>query len=694
MRASHTGYLVVTAKSSPSGDAVFLGICSLATQTVFLRFVLSSQTGGELYAAMALGGWIIWVGIGSLIGSRLAGSSTGWLWLALGAVKLPIALLIFVYPAFFTGTIDPLRYWPLAFFGMALPGILYGLIFAALIGPQSKASRVYMYEASGSVVGGLLAVVWIMAGGGDFGLLIFVSIVEFSRFFENNLRRKIFAVCGVFVGVIMGPRVDLMASNFRWSGFQVEKVAVGLSGRWELLARGDQVTIAHNGRQVASIPDRASSEEALLWPFLYNPAAENILMIGYEGILPEGIIPRGVRYLSMYGDKAFLDLDAVSSSNYKIADPLDFSPESGFDIVSVMLQGAGNLSDYRKETDLFFKRCGGFLSEKGILYVSAPSNENYISPDLAEYLASLRSTLKSEFAYVTIIPGPRAGFICSDAVNAGQSEDKLLEAASALNLDSPYFNMPLISNRLSPLRVSNLESSIGHQAEINGIAKPGSVLRYLKWQGSIFGRSGIFFHLYRLPYLLIILVMLLAAPAIIGIVRTIPFSGVFGVTLFGFAGMAFEIAVLYLFSTLFGSLYLHIGFLLAVFMAGLAVGAGIAVRVRPFIFFLLIMISAAAIALAGNSHYSFLSLKATRIMLYMISLAAGFATGGGFAHFAEPYSGGSSVGATLYAADLYGALAAAVCIPGFLMSSGTTSMAGLTGFIGIIILATLTGKKE
>ena len=129
--------------TSPKSNAIFLGLCSLATQAVYLRFILSSETGGELYAALALGGWLLWVAIGSFIGKRISWKSIDGLWLFSAVIKIPIALLIFIYPVFFTGILDPLQFLPLAVLGLALPGIIYGIIFALLITPDTKMSLIY-----------------------------------------------------------------------------------------------------------------------------------------------------------------------------------------------------------------------------------------------------------------------------------------------------------------------------------------------------------------------------------------------------------------------------------------------------------------------------------------------------------------------------------------------------------------------
>ena len=454
MQANHSRRLVVTVNSSRSADAAFLGLCSLATQTVFIRFILSSQTGGELYAAIAIGCWIGWVGFGSLIGHRMPQHGRRLIWLYSSLVKMPLALLIFLYPGFFTGVLDPLRFLPLAIFGMAPTGILYGLLFPLLIGPETRVSHIYRNEAIGSLIGGLSASLWIILGSGDFGLLLVLSMIEFSRFLSRKRTLLILGTVGLFLAFAFNPYLDRAALNIRWPGFKTVDVAHGPSGRWSSMARGDQLTVMHNGRQMGVIPDRASTEEALLWPFLFCPDAEDILLIGYEGMQVGKYLPDGVKPLMLRGDRAYTKLKIPDLSQFDIGDPLSWTTHRRFDIVSVLLQGAGSLYDYRMETDLFFERCAGFLDDDGVLYVSAISDENYLAPALADYLSSLKNTLAASFDSMVVIPGARAGFVCfNDPGQRGRSDDPYA-GFRQLNIESPYFNLPLIANRLAELRAS------------------------------------------------------------------------------------------------------------------------------------------------------------------------------------------------------------------------------------------------
>jgi hypothetical protein len=259
-----------------------------------------------------------------------------------------------------------------------------------------------------------------------------------------------------------------------------------------------------------------------------------------------------------------------------------------------------------------------------------------------------------------------------------------------LKINSPYFNMPYVMNRLAGFRVSNFERSLDNDSPPNKILRPRSVLEYLNWQGSVFGRSGILFSLYRPPYIWVGFVLLMAVPGLVAVFRRMRFGPIFAVAGFGFMGMSFEVIIIYLFQTMFGVLHLHIGMILAVFMAGLAAGAYISARLKLWFLILPILLAIAITPLAGLMVLSDSGLKIAYLIFYIGSVCAGFATGGGFAYVADRSDQAPFAGATLYAADLCGALLAALTAPAILMSQGAFFLCGSLAVISAIIMATLT----
>jgi hypothetical protein len=82
-------------------------------------------------------------------------------------------------------------------------------------------------------------------------------------------------------------------------------------------------------------------------------------------------------------------------------------------------------------------------------------------------------------------------------------------------------------------------------------------------------------------------------------------------------------------------------------------------------------------------------LKITAILLYILAATSGFCSGGGFGILADKKGDDRRFGATLYGADLYGAMSAAVFVPGMLIVFGVSFLFWSLILIGLIISATL-----
>jgi len=683
MRAADSRNMVLSNSLGSRANAILLGACSLGTQAVFLRLTLSSQSGGEIYVALALGGWIASVGVGALLARYIGTRRLSTAWLLSSVIKLPLAALIFIYPSFFTGLLDPIRYLPLIMLAIAPTGLIYGSIFSLIISPEDKTSSLYGAEAFGSVVGGIGATLWAFTGLGDFGLLALIAGVELGLAFRKRASRFILPALGLAAGLTLGPAIERGLTEIRWPGFNAIKISHGPSGSWARLERQDQVTIIHNGAQIASIPDRPTAEEALFWPLLYHPDPQSMLLIGFEGIPASEYIPGGIRAIRLLFDRAYLELEVPDSSAYIISDPFAYSGDK-FDIIAVRLYGAANLADYRFETERFFAHCRRLLNEEGILFVSAPADENYISSDLGSYLSSLNTTLHGLFANVWPVTSSRLGFVCRQGREGGSLRNWVDCDLGKLGLESPYFNKAMISAVYSPARELNFARALDTGGDKNEITRPRSVFHYLRWQASQLGFRERLFDMNGWLVAVLVLAVLILLPITQKMVTGLKLAPIACVYIFGLLGMAFEILILYLFQVLIGALFIHLGLLLAVLMAGLSWGALNHIKISFFHIFGTFVLAASIIAaalLAGNSGIGLIFIGG---LLYLAAVASGFATGAGFALITSRFGQDRSPGSVLYGTDLFGALMATLAAPWIIMSFGATFLISSMVLISII----------
>lgn len=156
--------------------AVFaLGIVYQVVQIVFLRELLMVFHGNELSLGIILAAWILWVGIGSHLGSKLARRSKKPVTVV--AIISAATVILFIFTVFsirmlrFFFTIETGAYLSVSdmtlscLIVMAPPGLLLGIQFVMLAKvwrendkahDTSGAEKTHIGEASGNVIGGVL----------------------------------------------------------------------------------------------------------------------------------------------------------------------------------------------------------------------------------------------------------------------------------------------------------------------------------------------------------------------------------------------------------------------------------------------------------------------------------------------------------------------------------------------------------
>jgi spermidine synthase len=159
----------------PVAAALALGVTSQLGQVLFLRELLMVFHGNELAIGIVLAAWLVWVGIGSLLGPRLLRHSASWGRWILGtaaalSLLLPGTILIIrnlraffdVLPGAYLSVLDMAV---ASFLVMAPACLLLGVQFllvsrawreSDLAEDTSGASKAYVGEAAGNMLGGVV----------------------------------------------------------------------------------------------------------------------------------------------------------------------------------------------------------------------------------------------------------------------------------------------------------------------------------------------------------------------------------------------------------------------------------------------------------------------------------------------------------------------------------------------------------
>jgi spermidine synthase len=261
-----------------------------------------------------------------------------------------------------------------------------------------------------------------------------------------------------------------------------------------------------------------------------------------------------------------------------------------FDVIILHLPDPQTAQLNRFYTLEFFCEAAECLQPGGLISFQVTGAENYISPELAEFIRCLHKTLQRAFAEVVIMPGATIHFMASPLAGALTLDPALLVSRiHERRLRTQYVREYFLPFRLAPDRIQDLQIQVQPEAATRVNRDFYPIAYYFNvalWSGqfrSSYRRwfailSGLGYSVFAGSVLLV-----LGAVAVVqGIRRRIPQQGDpalryqspagFCLAAGGFTSMSLEILVLLAFEALYGYVFRQLAILIAAFMAGMALG--------------------------------------------------------------------------------------------------------------------------
>jgi spermidine synthase len=579
-----------------------LGFLALSFQIFLLREFLVHFYGNEITFGFILASWLLWGGMGSIFASKIRWK-TSWLPYAYYAVILilPFCLAILRLSRFVTRTlpgeitgITPMLMFSLVLsFFLSLPlGSIF--VFNALF-LKGNVSRVYLMESLGSACAGLLVYFffipyfsnWKAAAflGGLGALIIFLSI---------GSKRQIYTLAVLFLCLTIFCVLDLPSQKIYWKPFRLTESKDTPFGKLQMIQTEEQLSLYNNSLLAYSYPDLASSEESVHFALLQNPNAEAVLLIGggaggslrqalkyprtkvdYVEIDPE-IIRLSLRYLPEREKAAFKN-KRVHIFYQDGRAYLKQTPKK-YDVIILNLPDPATAQLNRFYTKEFFEETFKKLTSGGIFSFRVSSAENYISPDLQNYLASLYFSLKQVFPLVEIVPGDSNIFLAgTNPISLAPQE--LIKKIEQLELKNTYVGSNYLYSRLSPFRQEFLrEKILSGRKTINRDLVPISYLyNSILWSTQFQNLETFVFHflskLSRFWLLDLPLIGFVLFTLILAWKQKKTSFYLLPLAVMGLTTIIVEIIVLIAFQTFYGYLYQKVALLFSSFMIGLFVGA-------------------------------------------------------------------------------------------------------------------------
>jgi spermidine synthase len=565
-----------------------LGVSCVMTQLALMRELLGAFSGNEMVLGVALGLWLLLMGIGTWLGrtsDKLRNQFAALIMTQMLVAILPL-LQVFLLRAlrnvvFTRGAAVGVTQIVISAFVLLLPYCLvagYALTLScSLLAREEGAGgigRVYIADSVGSIAGGILFSFVLVRFLDHFGILVFPAMLNLLVAGVVGVRCGTRALSGTALALAVGELalafladMDRISTNLQFSHQHIVARANSPYGKLIVTESDGQFNFIENGVPITSTHDDQRVEETVHYAMAQRPDARKVLLVsgGISGTAKE-VLKYGVSevdYVEL--DPLILEFgwkylpDNLADSRIRIINTdgrLFIKQAVGkYDVIIVDVPDPSTAQLNRFYTVEFLAEAKQVLSKDGVLSFSLGRYENYVSKELAQMLASARLALKPSFHNVLIIPGGRVFFLASD----GSLFEDVAARIEQRQIGTKLVNRHYLDAMLTADRMADIARATAQPAAVNQDFSPVLYYYHLRhWMSQFKIGFGALQSL--LLVLLCVYLLRLRGPAFVLFAS-------------GFAGSALEVVLLLAFQVLCGSVYHQLGVIVTVFMAGLALGA-------------------------------------------------------------------------------------------------------------------------
>jgi len=706
-------------------SCVYLGFISQVAQIIILREALTAFSGVEITVGLTLCVWLLAVACGGFTGNTLTlfhrrpFPALRTLYI-LSGLLLPITVLALRrIPPMFGYTAGELVSAATTLAGTSLTitplCFVLGLLFAANARVYREhavgwVGRVYLWEALGAAAGGLIVTFifipfWSHLGAAAAMLLFGVLVAGWLG--RRWLRGFVPSIVGMVVLWFLhlgSPSVwHTWDMQSRGLDREVGRLVAVVDSPYSQLAvtrYGEQHSLYINGTLAVSYPDRLTAEEAVHFAALSHPAPQNALLIGggSGGAISE-LLKNDVQVDYLELDPAVIRLvtahfpraatAALDSCRMIHADGREYLARDTavYDLIILNLGEPSSALVNRYFTNEFFVLVRNRLAAGGIFSFRMPSSESYISPERAQFLSSLYTTLEGVFPELVVLPGSHNIFL------AAVEPDILITTAEEFSdriarreLHNQFINEYLLPYRLTPAAYEFLQPYLHvSQAKANTDLRPvcyfyDAVLWNTQFRGP---QKWLLSRLADLKPGYLWLFFGLGIIAVFGwnlaVRRRNRGVFLFSLLITGFTGLAMEVLLLVGFQVYLGVMYGKIGLLIACFMIGMSLGGFAITRRAKYTRGLLIgfhvlpaILAVLLMAVPGIGEAGRLPPLVLEFVFYLLSTVFGFFGGALFVlanglYLKHAHHGRTVPVATGYAVDLLGSALGALIVSSMLI---------------------------
>jgi spermidine synthase len=741
-----------------------MGFSGLVAEILLLREFLIIFSGNEFSIGVILANWLLLEAFGSFfLGRKVEKFQNKLETYTLITLLFSISLLVAIYLIrILKGMMgvsvgESIGFLPMfiSSFLILLPvSVLHGLLFTfschiySIFSTQdaSTTGRVYAYETVGMVIGGIgctfLLVPYFDTFQAVSGIATLNSVICLALLLPywktgryQNITLMVTSIMTFLFLVLttQAHKLHTYSITAQWQNQDIVHYQNSQYGNICVIKNEDQYIFFQDGipNIITPIPDIPFVEAFVHLPLLAHPEPKKLLILsgGAGGVINEAIKHPSIETIE-YAELDPLIIDLIR----KFPTPLTESElndrrviikhmdgrlllkttQNKYDLILIGVTEPSNLQTNRFYTKEFFSLARERLNERGILVLGLSGSLSYATEELKNLNSSIFHTLKSVFPYIRAIPGYGTNlFLLSDSREILNLETtQILKRLHQRNIKTNVIIPWHIEQTLHQGWQGWFDDYIkGSSQKVNSDFYPIGVFYSISHWNKLFAPSihWLFklFERINLKSIVLVFVFILLVYFIIPLKRNRFFRGSITLAIFttGFAGMIFDLMLIFAFQSIYGHVFSWIGLLVASFMAGAACGAMLVViimdRIKDcFKFFsgielgiIFFSIGCLAIVLIPNTFIGgpdafFLF----RSLFLVISFISGFLIGSQFPLANKLYlRDGTSItktAGTLYSADLLGGwfggvLGAVVLLPllGLVGTCITVGLLKLTSFI-------------
>jgi spermidine synthase len=688
---------------------ILLGFLAISFQIVLLREFSAFFYGNEITFGIILGFWLLWGGLGSILGEKLT-FSPGKLSSVFQSVLflLPLSLICLRFSRFWLNVLpgEMTGLFSIFISAIALTFLVsfpLGLLFVLNVRfCEGDLAQTYFLESVGASLGGVFTYFVFIPTLSNWQMTSVICMIGLFLVFVL-IKKSARQILWVFFTVIFLAFFvfDLPSQKIFWKPFTLIGSEDSRYGKLQVIQTEEQVSLYNNNVLMFSFPDLARSEESVHFVMSQYPEAENILLIG-GGV--GGGLTEALKYPRTFIDYVELDpgiirfslahlprseKDAVKHPRVQVyyRDGRAYLTHSikKYDVIILNLPEPTTGQINRFYTREFFRTVQNRLTKKGVFSFRVPSAENYISRELQDFLSSLYFTAKGVFSHVVITPGNTNVFLASERPLSLNYTD-IAETIEGLDLENTYVIPQLLIDRLSQFRIDLLRETISlGKGKINQDFEPISYFyNSVLWSTQFGSHEAQFFNalsrlspFWLLDFPLILCVLIFLS---IGMQKKKTSFYLTPLVVLGFTTIVTEILLIFSFQTLYGNLYQRIALLFASFMIGLSAGSLYGKRSKIVRYERLLLIQSGFILLLFASLF-LLKLPPPELLFFMILFCLGFLGGDLFVLSNRLYILEKQNYGLGYGLDLIGSFMGAVVV-----SSVIFPLVGLLPLIKYLIL--------